>query len=132
MTFGQRKLIVVEDDPDLREVELLLLNSMGYAVVGLADGEQAAETVQREAADLVLLDLMLPRKDGFTVLAELENQPMTAHTPVIVVSAYADRPGSREALGRSRQVKRIIDKPFGLGLLVDAIARTLYVHERVE
>jgi CheY-like chemotaxis protein len=132
MTFGQRKLIIVEDDPDLREVELLLLNSMGYAVVGLADGEQAAETVQREGADLVLLDLMLPRKDGFTVLAELGNQPMTADTPVIVVSAYADRPGSREALGRSPQVKHIIDKPFGLGLLVDAIARILYVHERVE
>src|SRR5262245_60834584 len=103
---AQKKLLVVEDDPDLREVEPLLLGSAGYHVVGLPDGETAADAIERERADLVVLDLMMPRKDGLSVLAELRTLPWGSTTPVIVVSAYAGRTGARDALRRSPQVRR--------------------------
>jgi CheY-like chemotaxis protein len=67
---GRKKVVVVEDDPETRELELFLLGAEGYQVVGVPDGELAAETIAREAADLVILDLMLPGKDGIQVLAE--------------------------------------------------------------
>jgi CheY-like chemotaxis protein len=122
---GRKKLVVVEDDSETRELEIFLLGTEGYEVLGLEDGDAAAEVVRREGADLVILDLMLPKKDGFQVLAELTHDPSTASTPVIVASAYVDRPGVREALRGSQQVKRIIEKPFDITVLLDAVAQEL-------
>lgn len=119
---GRKKLVVVEDDQETRELELFLLAAEGYQVVGVPDGETAAETVERETADLVILDLMLPGKDGLEVLAELGRGPMTVQTPVIVVSAYVDYIRSRSALSTVPQVKRIFNKPFDITELLDAVA----------
>lgn len=122
---GRKKLVVVEDDPETRELELFLLGSEGYNTIGLPDGEAAAETIRREHADLVLLDLMLPHKDGVQVLAELARDPATASTPVIVVSAYIDRSTFRDALRGSTQVKRILEKPFDITELLEAVEHEL-------
>jgi DNA-binding response OmpR family regulator len=122
----RKKILVVEDDPDLREMEAILLEAEGYDVVALSDGVEAAETVEREKADLVLLDLMMPRKDGLAVLADLRARPRTNGTPVIVVSAYADQTGPHEALEQPR-VKAIVGKPFEMGALLAIIARELSV-----
>ncbi len=122
---GSRKLVVVEDDPETRELELFLLASEGYQVVGVPDGDVAAEVVKREAADLVVLDLMLPSKDGLEVLAELGREAATSSTPVIVVSAYVNRMGGRDKLRAVPQVKRILDKPFDITELLDAVAHEL-------
>lgn len=122
---GRKKLVVVEDDEDTRELELFLLGSEGYHVVGLADGEHAAETVARERADLVILDVMLPRKDGVQVLRELASSPETADTPVILVSAYLESPAVRQALATSRQVKRVFQKPFDVTQLFEAVSEEL-------
>src|SRR5512140_2897840 len=120
---GRKKLVVVEDDPETRELEVFLLAAEGYQVIGLPDGEAAAETVRREAAALVILDLMLPGKDGLAVLEDLARDSATAETPVIVVSAYSHHLRSRPALRNLPQVKRIIEKPFDITDLLDAVAR---------
>lgn len=122
---GRKKLVVVEDDEDTRELELFLLGSEGYHVVGLADGEHAAETILREHADLVILDVMLPRKDGVEVLRELAASPETANTPVILVSAYLESPAVQKALATSRQVKRVFQKPFDVTQLFEAVSEEL-------
>lgn len=127
---GRKKLVVVEDDDETRELELFLLGSEGYQVIGLADGETAAETIAREEADLVILDLMMPRKDGIAVLEELASQPSTARVPVILVSAYVDRPSVLKALPRSSQVKQIFRKPFDITGLLEAVAHHLTSEER--
>jgi CheY-like chemotaxis protein len=122
---GRKKLVVVEDDPETRELELFLLGAEGYQVVGVPDGELAAATILREAPHLVILDLMLPGKDGVQVLAELAQEPATATMPVIVVSAYGGHSRAREALHRAPQVKRILEKPFDIAELLDAVAHEL-------
>lgn len=127
---GRKTLVVVEDDDETRELEVFLLGSEGYHVIGLPDGEGAAETIAREAADLVILDLMMPRKDGIAVLEELAGEPATAEIPVILVSAYVDRPAVLKALPRSSQVKQIFRKPFDITGLLDAVAQHLTPAER--
>jgi len=122
---GRKMVVVVEDDPETRELEVFLLGAEGYRVVGVPDGESAAATIKREAADLVILDLMLPGKDGIQVLAELGREPATASTPVIVVSAYAGHARGREAVLRAPQVRRVLEKPFDIAELLDAIAHEL-------
>jgi DNA-binding response OmpR family regulator len=122
---GRKKLVVVEDDPETRELELFLLKSEGYQASGVADGEHAAEAVKREGADLVILDLMLPHKDGLQVLSELGADPATAATPVIVVSAYVQRMGGLSHFRRTRQVRCILEKPFDVTELLAAVSREL-------
>src|SRR6185312_12535223 len=108
-----------------RELELFLLGAEGYQVIGVPDGETAKETIKREAADLVILDLMLPGKDGVHVLAELAEDPATAAVPVIVVSAYVGHMGGRDALRRMAQVKLVLEKPFDITVLLDAVAHQI-------
>ena len=113
------KVVVVEDDGEIRDLETFVLGAEGNHVVGGADGEAAAPTVKKEGADLVLLDLMLPGKDGNAVLADLQADPATANVPVIVVSAYTER------LRATPQVKRIVPKPFDINELLEAVTREL-------
>ena len=122
---GRKTLVVVEDDDETRELEVFLLGSEGYNVIGLPDGEDAAVTVAREGADLVILDLMMPRKDGIAVLEDLARDPATASVPVILVSAYVDRPSVLKALPQSSQVKQIFRKPFDITGLLEAVATQL-------
>lgn len=121
----RKKLMVVEDDDDTRDLERDLLGAEGYQVIALPDGDAVAELAKREAPDVLILDLMLPHKDGIQVLAELGHQSATAHTPVVVVSAYVDRPGVRQSLGAYPQVKQILEKPFDIGDLLEAVKREL-------
>jgi len=122
----RKKIVVVEDDPELRDLETFLLGAEGYDVVGVADGIDAAAIVKRERADLVLLDLMLPGKDGNAVLEDLSNEPETKHTPVIVVSAFLAQ------LRLTPQVRRVLSKPFDVSDLLDSVAREVErPHEEV-
>ncbi len=115
----KNKIVVVEDDPELRDLEMFLLDAEGYDVVGVGNGAEAAEVIKREHADLVLLDLMLPGKDGNAVLDDLGDDPDTKSTPVIVVSAFLAH------LRVTPQVRRVLAKPFDVIDLLDAAAREL-------
>lgn len=113
---ARRRIVVVEDDAEIREVEVFLLGAEGYQVTGVSDGADAVPAVARERADLVVLDLMLPHRDGNQILQELARTPETASVPVIVASAFVER------LHRTPQVKRVLAKPFEVTELLDAVA----------
>jgi DNA-binding response OmpR family regulator len=116
---GRRTIVIVEDDPEIRELESFLLGAEGYQVIGLPDGEGVAATVRESHADMVLLDLMLPKKSGNAVLLELAADASTRDVPVIVVSAYTKR------LAPTGQVRQVIAKPFDVTDLLDAVHGTL-------
>ncbi len=81
------KILIVDDEPynvDLLEQELELL---GYATLAATDGHDALDALAREPVDLVLLDIMMPRLDGYAVLRRLKADPASRHLPVIVISA---------------------------------------------
>src|SRR5690349_849313 len=85
----RKKIVVVEDDPEMRDLEGFLFNAQGYDVVSVPEGTTAASVIKAEAPSVVLLDLLLPGKGGNEVLAELASDPATASIPVIVVTAYS-------------------------------------------
>lgn len=116
---GDRTIVIVEDDPEIRELESFLLGAEGYRVIGLPDGEGVAAKVREVHADVVLLDLMLPKKSGNAVLLELAEDEATRNVPVIVVSAYTKR------LVPTSQVKQVLAKPFDVTDLLDAVHGTL-------
>ena len=84
----QRKILMVEDDVAMREIVIHKLMSHGFDVKEAEDGKQGLDVLLKEKPDLVLLDLMLPEMDGFTVLANVRANPdpKIAATPVIILS----------------------------------------------
>lgn len=87
---GQHTVLLVEDEEPLRRVLRDLLERDGFTVVEAADGMAALDEIDRSSPDAVVLDLNLPRLDGYGVLARLRSRAATAHLPVIVLTAKAD------------------------------------------
>src|ERR1700745_112872 len=81
---GADRLLLVEDDPGLRQAILSALVQGGYSAIAVPDGIQAAQRLRSEMFDLILLDLGLPFVNGWEILAQLEAQPLPS---VIVISA---------------------------------------------
>lgn len=85
----RQKILVTEDDPETRGLIAELLTER-FAVVQAGDGDEALQIVQTGAPDLILMDLFMPRLDGFAALEALRQDPRTADIPVIVLSAQGD------------------------------------------
>ena len=82
-------IIVVDDDPDIARFVEVNLRSAGYDVAVASDGEEALERAAELRPDLVLLDVMMPRLDGFEVAQRLRKNPQTANTSIIMLTAKA-------------------------------------------
>ncbi len=87
MTAERATILVADDEPHIRRILQYLLEQAGYDVVVAADGEDALREVDRCAPDLVLLDVMMPRLDGFSVLRSIRASLETARLPVILLTA---------------------------------------------
>ena len=93
---NQRKILIVEDDGFLIQMYAAKLEMEGFKVVAAVDGEKALRMVKKEEPDLILLDLLLPKKDGFQVLAELKKDQAVKDIPVVVLSNL----GQKEDINR--------------------------------
>ncbi|MFA5997005.1 MAG: response regulator [Candidatus Paceibacterota bacterium] len=81
-----KKVMIVEDDVHVAKVYNMELTQKGFETILAVDGEEAIAKITSEVPDLIILDLMLPKKDGFAVLEEIKKNPILAKIPVIVLS----------------------------------------------
>lgn len=88
MTTEPKKILVVDDDPLTLERVQSLLEGEGYVALCARDGDEALEMARREKPDLVIIDLLLPQKNGFELALELKREPDLAKTPLIFITAY--------------------------------------------
>jgi CheY-like chemotaxis protein len=128
---------VVDDDPALRDVLGSVLAEDGWRVVTASDGGEALASVERDHPSAMVLDLMIPRVDGFEVLRTLREQPATRDLPVIVVTAKDLTEEDRKRLARGaeqvilKQALRVDDLRTEIrGLL--AAQRTRGPHQQTE
>ncbi|MFA6600864.1 MAG: response regulator [Candidatus Omnitrophota bacterium] len=82
------KILLVDDDPDFKQLVAFDLEKNGYVVVQAGDGQEGLEKVAQEKPDLVLLDIKMPRMDGYTFVRHLKQNPATANLPLIVLTSY--------------------------------------------
>lgn len=92
------RIVLAEDDRFLRRAAETALRRAGYTVLPAADGEEALRLCRAEAPDLLLLDLIMPKLQGFDVLRALKEDPATAAVPVIVLSNLGQEHDRAEAL----------------------------------
>jgi DNA-binding response OmpR family regulator len=81
-----KKILFVEDEPNLQKAIGELLKQEGYQIFGAFDGAEGLEIAKKEKPNLILLDLILPKKDGFEVLKELKADKDLKDTPVIILT----------------------------------------------
>ena len=106
----RRKVLIVDDEPDIVRALALRLKTAGYDVVAAMDGAGALMTAVTEQPDLVLLDIGLPYGDGHVVASRLRSNPKTAHIPILFLSA---RNGPEDlASARKSGAVGFIAKPY--------------------
>lgn len=98
MSEGSKKILIVEDDPHISKVYEIQLGKAGFITVLARDGEEAFQMLQDEKPDLIILDLMIPKKDGFWVLEEIRKNPAFIKTPVLVISNLGQKVDEARAL----------------------------------
>jgi DNA-binding response OmpR family regulator len=114
-----KTILIVDDDKDLAQGLQTVLEGQGYRVVTAHDGEAGLQSAQREKPDLVLVDMMMPKKSGFLVLEGLK----TAVTAPKVIMMTANEGSRHRAYAEMLGVDDYLRKPFGMDKLFDSINR---------
>lgn len=118
------KILVVDDEPDIVRMVGAFLKNAGHTVVSGADGEAALEVFKKEKPDLVILDLHLPKLDGFEVCKRIKADPATAKTPVIMMTAAYTTVDDAEK-GLDIGADEYVVKPFFRDILIHNVERLL-------
>ena len=116
-------VLVADDDPDILSLVRLRLERSGYDVVSAGDGEQALERARTRAPDLALLDVMMPKLDGYEVTARLRQEEATRHLPVILLTARVQE--SDIARGVEAGADDYVKKPLSTHELRDRVQAVL-------
>ena len=117
--MDQKKILVVDDESDLVAMISIRLEASGYKVVAAYDGQEALEKVRQENPDLIVLDIMIPKLDGYKVCRMLKFDEKYKHIPIILFSARAQE--SDKKLGERVGANAYITKPFEPKVLLDKI-----------
>jgi DNA-binding response OmpR family regulator len=124
-----KTILVVDDDENIRSLERTILEQQGFAVITAASGEEALKLLANESFDLLLLDIMMPGKDGFEVCRQVKQDPRTRELPVVFLTAK----GGGEALAEGFESGAVmyINKPFTARKLL-AVVNTMLEQGDVE
>jgi len=113
--MSQKYILVVDDDPDLVETVAMMLESKGCEVGKAYDGIEGEASIKERRPDLIILDIMMPRKDGYVLCAELKSTEETRDIPVILLTAVGEAvPTTRysHADGMATEADEYIPKPI--------------------
>ncbi len=118
-----KKILVVDDEPDVLALLTLMIKSQGYNVITASDGQEALEKARKEAPNLILLDVMLPKMDGYKVARMLKFDENFSHIPIILLTAKIQEKDKQTGLEMG--ANDYMTKPFDTALLLAKIKETL-------
>jgi DNA-binding response OmpR family regulator len=121
-----KRILLVDDDPEIVDSMRAVLEGRGYQVMVARDGNQGLALAEREMPDLLILDMMMPKKSGFLVLERLKaKDAKTRKMPTIMITA--NEGGRHRAYAEMLGVDEYIRKPFAMDKLIGAVDRLLGV-----
>ncbi len=118
---ARRTVLVVDDSPTVRKILSMTLERNGYAVASAPDGEAAIDSLEQSVPDLILLDISMPKLDGYEVCKRIKANARTAHIPVVMLSgkdAFFDK-----VKGRMAGASEYLTKPFETPAVLAVISR---------
>ena len=117
-----KRVLLVDDDPEIIDAIRYALEKQGFQIFIARDGNQGLAMAEREDPDLVILDMMMPKRSGFLVLEKLRR---TREVPVRVIMVTANEGSRHKAYAEMLGVDDYIRKPFAMDKLIDAVQRLL-------
>lgn len=120
--MSNKTILIVEDEPAVVDLLKFLLEKDGYAITVAGDGEEALKQVTATRPDLILLDIMLPKLDGYTVHKQLQADEKTANIPTIVLTAKG---GMQDLFQLEKNIVAYIEKPFDPKVLREKVNEVL-------
>ena len=124
------KILIVDDDPDIREVLTMILESQGYTVVAASDGIECLAVLKAENPNLMIVDLLMPKMDGFALLRELEEERWSQYrgTPILILSSVREEASRRRyelETALEFNVDDYIEKPINPDILIERVGNLL-------
>jgi len=124
------KILVVDDDPEIREAISLILEANGYKVVTAQDGIEGLNKLKEDKPDLMILDLLMPRLDGFGVCKELKDPRWAKYSriPIIILSSIREDASKRRyelETGVQLDVADYVEKPIEHTVLLERVGKVL-------
>jgi DNA-binding response OmpR family regulator len=119
---GPKRILLVDDDAEIIDAMRYALETKGYKIFIARDGNQGLAMAEREDPDLVILDMMMPKRSGFLVLEKLRR---TRETPVRVIMITANEGSRHKAYAQMLGVDDYLRKPFAMDKLLDTVERLL-------
>jgi len=124
------KILIVDDDPDMRLAIASVLRSRDYEVIEAHNGEESLGKVKEEKPDLMLLDLLMPKMDGFAVIKELQNAQEKGYPdiPILIISSIREEASHRRyelEVGHKLDVDEYIEKPIEPFILLQRVENLL-------
>jgi len=126
----QAYILIVDDDPDILEGIITILESQPYRLATARDGIMCMELVKKEKPDLLILDLLMPRMDGWGVIREMRSEPRYADVPILVLTTVIEDASRRRyelETGMTMDVQDYVQKPARPDDLINRIEKMLAV-----
>ena len=125
-----KKILVVDDDPDILDALTMILESRGYQVVTARDGVEGLANIKAEMPNLVILDMMMPKMDGFAVLKELHDPRWSKYRdiPILILTSVREEASRRRyelETGLELGVDDYVEKPMSPDVLLDRVGKLL-------
>ena len=117
------KILIAEDEPDIRELVAFTLRFAGYEVVTGSNGEEAVELAKREFPDLILLDVRMPRLTGYDACKQIKAMPDLKDVPVVFLSAKGQESEIQD--GMNAGAEEYLLKPFAPDQLTERVRAVL-------
>ena len=114
MEKKQPYILVVDDDPDILEGILTILETQLYRLAMARDGKKCMEMIAQEIPDLLILDLLMPRMDGWGVIREMRSEPRCANVPILVLTTVIEDASRRRyelETGMMMDIQDYVQKP---------------------
>ena len=125
--MNAKKVLIVDDEVDLVETIRFLLEREGYRVLVSGDGEDGLHQAQRENPHLIILDIMLPKLDGYKVCMELKSDERYKQIPILMLTARVQE--KDRVLGMEAGADEYIIKPFNLAAFIEKVKTYLTKEE---
>jgi CheY-like chemotaxis protein len=131
-----KKVLVVDDDPDIQDAVSMILESRGYEVIIAHDGIECFEKLEGQKPDLMILDLLMPKMDGFAVYKELQFPKWSEYRdmPILILSSVREEASRRRyelETGQELKPDEYIEKPILPEVLLDCVEKLLKRRQRV-
>ena len=122
------KILLIDDDVDFVEATKMVLESKPYEVIVAYEGDAGLQKAKKENPDLIILDIIMPVKDGFTTAEQLKKDPGLSNIPVLMLTSFAEK-GSESSVavggGLTLETEDYIDKPISPEELLSRVEKHL-------